>query len=82
MFKEILAALFAEDNSRVSTQFALAIFCTFFGFFAAAGVYLFYALWFRADLPPNLFMVTNVFIGQSFGGAIAALYNRPKPGGS
>ena len=71
--RENFAALFAEDNSRVSTQFALAVACTALSFSAAISVYCFYALWLRLDLPPNLATVTNVFIGSGFGGAIAAV---------
>lgn len=77
-FYQNLMDLFSEDNSRLSTQFALAIFLTFSGFMVATSVYLVYALWFRQDLPPMIANITAGFILQSVAGAVASLFNRPK----
>lgn len=73
-----LKDLFSANNTRVSTQFALSIFCTIMGFLAAVSVYVYYAFWLHLDLTPNLTLITQVFIGQSLGGTIASILYKPK----
>ena len=65
-------------NPKDLTSFSLAVFCTFFGFLAAVTMYVYYGFFLHQDLPSNIMTVTNVFIGQSFGGTIAAIFTQKK----
>ena len=88
-----LQAVFSDDNSRVSTQFVLSVFCALSGFLAAVGIFLIFGIKFMlhptimcgnppvatmGDIPPNITAITQAFIVQTIGGTVASVFYKPR----
>ena len=67
--------LIAGSEVRTNTAFAISSFCCFFGFMTAVAMYIYYGFWLEKDMAAGNQALTYVFIGQGFGGMIAALFN-------
>lgn len=86
--------LFNDDNSKISTQFALSVFCALFGFLASSLGFIVFGTKLLlyptvmvgnppapavADIPPNITSLMQTFILQTIGGVAGAILYRPKP---
>lgn len=91
--KGFLQAVFSDDNSKISTQFVLSVFCALTGFLCAVSIYGGYGIYLLfhptvtcgtppaaiiRDIPPNLTAITQAFIVQTIGGTVAAVFYKPR----
>jgi hypothetical protein len=66
----------AGSDIRTNISFGIACFCCFFGFMVAISMYIYYGFVVQKDMAIGLQALTYVFVGQGFGGMIAALFNK------
>ncbi len=71
-----LPDLISGSDVRTNIAFGIASACCFLGFVVAISMYAYYGFWLRQEMAAGNQALTYVFIGQGFGGLIAALFNR------
>ncbi|MCL4502094.1 MAG: hypothetical protein M1438_09585 [Deltaproteobacteria bacterium] len=72
----------AGSTVRTNIAFGIACFCCFLGFLVAIAMYVYYGFVLQKEMAGGNQALTYVFVGQGFGGMVAALFNRPASGGT
>lgn len=65
------------SDIRTNVAFGIAAACCFLGFLTAIVMYGYYGFGLHKDMGAGIQALTYVFIGQGFGGMVAALFNKP-----
>ena len=73
--------LIAGSDVRTNIAFGIACACCFLGFLVAILMYVYYGFWLQKDMGGGQQALTYVFVGQGFGGMVAALFNRTSSAG-
>ena len=74
--------LIAGSDVRINVAFGIAAACCFLGFLVAILMYVYYGFWLQKDMGAGQQALTYVFVGQGFGGMVAALFNRSSAPGT
>ncbi len=72
-----LTSLFAGSELRTNVAFGVAAGCCFVGFLTAIVMYAYYGFVLQKDMAGGVQALTYIFVGQGFGGMIAALFKSP-----
>jgi hypothetical protein len=71
-----LADLLTGSSIRTNVAFGIAAACCFLGFLVAIAMYVYYGFCLQKEMAAGNQALTYVFVGQGFGGMVAALFNK------